>query len=416
MLGWLSAVAVAEPLVIKAGYDIFRTTGARMDFSKTPIPGEFFDTGSSIFSGLITFEGKPISEFKGISLPLPSQEQPENQIDTIIYREEDAVLEDIGSQVTIPIQMVALSLRSVTPIKIRNLSGKFEFWDVVIVSPNNPIGEATIRRESDKGGTYDAVILVNGIYTFTRRGDGAERTLDITQIGIPPKVFKIVDTPWMSEMTGSSGNFLVTSIDGLTTNFIPAYSVTKGRINVCGVGLESPAAGHGHAVPSPSPKNFFLNSPCLLVNLSSFNVTVLKEWVFLRWETGSETTNAGFRLWRAIHDGRDEEYKDLSTLTKLPDNRLIAVSITDGLSGLIPAKGNEREETTYSYVDISAQKENVTFYYLLEDVDTNGQITLHCKNIQAVTIGQGPAIDLEKAETYCRSQCDENAGNMIICK
>ncbi|BAP54640.1 hypothetical protein THII_0343 [Thioploca ingrica] len=154
----------------------------------------------------------------------------------------------------------------------------------------------------------------------------------------------------------------------------------------------------------------------LLANLNSFEATILSEGVHLVWVSDTEGDNAGFRVWRGIDDENNEEYQGISTLGEFPNNKLTAIPVANGLSKLIAAKGNEREKTTYSYVDISAQKKNVTFYYLLEDVDTNGQRTLHCSNIQAVTIGQGPAIDLEKAENYCRSQCDENAGNMIICK
>ena len=36
-------------VTISAGYNVFRSTGAGKDFSETPIPGTFFDPGSSDF-------------------------------------------------------------------------------------------------------------------------------------------------------------------------------------------------------------------------------------------------------------------------------------------------------------------------------------------------------------------------------
>ena len=154
----------------------------------------------------------------------------------------------------------------------------------------------------------------------------------------------------------------------------------------------------------------------LLVELNSFYSIEKEGNILLSWNTSSEIDTVGFLLWRSVDNGKGFKDNSIFTLDELPNNQLIAIPIANGLSKLITAKGNEREETTYSYVDTSVQEENMTFYYLVEDVDTSGLETLHCSKIQAVKIGQGPAIDLKTAKKYCRSQCDKSMDSPIICK
>jgi len=318
LFSWIFPIQV-NALTIKEGFDIFRTTGAGKDFFKTPIPGIVFDSGSSDFSSLIVFEGKPLINFMNITLPLPTSTSPENQVDTIIHRKSDAILDGIGSQVTIPIEMVALSLQSVTPIEIRNSLDEIELWDVVVSAPNNPEGSMTIRLESNNGGTYDALVPVDGIFTFTRRNDGAVRVVNAVEVGLPPLIFEVDNAPWLDSQIEPppNENFLVTNISGLTTNFIPGYSSSKGRVNICGVNLSfsvrgphvrGPGTGwHGHVATSPTPEPLFLVDPCVppdLVDLTFFNVTkrlknYLSNLILIRWNTAIELDNAGFHLWRA---------------------------------------------------------------------------------------------------------------------
>jgi len=97
-----------NPITIKAGYDIFRTTGAGKDFSILPIRGDFFGPGSSDFSGVMVFEGDPLISFMGIPLPTPTATSPENQIDTVIRRLNDATLDNIGSKAKVEVQRYIL--------------------------------------------------------------------------------------------------------------------------------------------------------------------------------------------------------------------------------------------------------------------------------------------------------------------
>ncbi len=68
---------------------------------------------------------------------------------------------------------------------------------------------------------------------------------------------------------------------------------------------------------------------------------------------------------------------------------------------LVAATGSVAAGTCYSFKDKSVFEEG-TYYYLLEDVSTDGSITFHCNDIDAVVIAQGPTIDLESAKKYCK--------------
>jgi hypothetical protein len=145
----------------------------------------------------------------------------------------------------------------------------------------------------------------------------------------------------------------------------------------------------------------------LLVSLNSFTALSIPgnngEKVLLKWDADSEFGNVGFRVWRAVDSGNGN-YKDISTLKSTYSNELVAVPITNGLSKLIPTKGEREKKSSYSYVN-TAEGKNKTFYYLLEDVDFDGQSTFHCDKIQAVTVGKGYAIDLKIAKRFCESWC-----------
>ncbi|MBI2471521.1 MAG: hypothetical protein HYV59_09810 [Planctomycetes bacterium] len=75
--------------------------------------------------------------------------------------------------------------------------------------------------------------------------------------------------------------------------------------------------------------------------------------VALNWETAAEVNNAGFNIYRSKH--KDSAY------TKINDE-------------LIDNKGSETEGARYSFEDAPGRG---SFYYKLEDVDTNGTKTMH---------------------------------------
>jgi len=87
------------------------------------------------------------------------------------------------------------------------------------------------------------------------------------------------------------------------------------------------------------------------INLSALDAVPSNERVILRWQTESETDNAGFNIWRA--DG--------------------FVKINNAV---IPASGSAVSGSEYDFVDdwvLNGKR----YFYLLEDIDTNGISTFH---------------------------------------
>jgi len=156
-----------------------------------------------------------------------------------------------------------------------------------------------------------------------------------------------------------------------------------------------------------------------LVELSYFHVDSIRNK--LTWLTGTEIKNAGFRLWRATKDQYGsykptilKEFGHSEKVNPEP-NENCSTKIQGQLNAdsssqfpkLISTIGNSAESTCYSFTDTSNLSDG-TYYYLLEDIDDNGKSTFHCDYIDAVTIGQGHAIDLEAAVNYCKGVTGNN--------
>lgn len=158
-----------------------------------------------------------------------------------------------------------------------------------------------------------------------------------------------------------------------------------------------------------------------LVGLNNFVVKPILDSAIIEWETLTETKNAGYRLWRAIKDqygsyepallrelGQSKQVNpepNENCSTKIQSQ--LKVDNSTRFPKLISAIGNSTESTCYSFTDTSNLSDG-TYYYLLEDIDDNGDSTFHCDQINAVTIGQGPAIDLESAINYCKEVTGSN--------
>jgi carboxypeptidase T len=165
-----------------------------------------------------------------------------------------------------------------------------------------------------------------------------------------------LDTPpWVGEVQ----TVTLTPADGAFDNPIEAVQATldttglaDGRHTIFVRGQDS--AGYWGPVSS-----IFFSTP-LYIKLASFTGMAAERKVTLRWTTAAEADTEGFNILRTEKspgDGNAVQYVKLN-------------------SSLIPAQGNANTGATYTYVDDSVTR-NVTYLYVLEDVDTSGRKTQH---------------------------------------
>lgn len=80
-----------------------------------------------------------------------------DEVDTIVSRGSDAVLEGVGSTTSVPIKLVSLSLQSMEPVEISYGQGRlFQQFHVVVSGPREEAraGEMLITRARESSGTY----------------------------------------------------------------------------------------------------------------------------------------------------------------------------------------------------------------------------------------------------------------------
>jgi len=89
------------------------------------------------------------------------------------------------------------------------------------------------------------------------------------------------------------------------------------------------------------------------ITLSKFEAVPGKGKIILKWQTESETKNAGFNIWRS--KTKNGKYEMIN-------------------KSLIPAKGSPTSGASYELVDETKRR---NYWYKLEDIDTNGISTFH---------------------------------------
>jgi hypothetical protein len=96
-------------------------------------------------------------------------------------------------------------------------------------------------------------------------------------------------------------------------------------------------------------------APATLINLSSFTATPKFSKVIIQWNTEAEVDNAGFNIYRAE--------SETGNYIKINDSS-------------IPSEGSTIQGAFYEFVDKDV-KNRRTYYYKLEDIDLNGESTMH---------------------------------------
>ncbi len=213
---------------VKPGHDLFVTpAGSFHDFSQTPLLADFFGPGSDPFTGVVPVTGNPLGTFQGFIV---------GGTDTIVRRLEVADLPyGTGESDTIDIELVALSLRSVTPITVTFNGGQNpELWNLkVTLSPTiGSVGTMTITHSDSEGGTYTAAMQVVPLLTFTRVGGGGMVQLDAAEIGYHADVSTIDPCEWRHEP--SPADLVVFGLTGDESNWVgPPWTYDFYSSGVC---------------------------------------------------------------------------------------------------------------------------------------------------------------------------------------
>jgi parallel beta-helix repeat protein len=149
--------------------------------------------------------------------------------------------------------------------------------------------------------------------------------------------------------------------NGVTAGTSPAINVIPTSSGQCGGSDPYNVDQRGVARPYSSSCDIgaYERTGTTLVELVSFTATGFEDSILLTWHTASEIDTAGFHLWRS--ETEDGEY----------------VRITDSL---IPAEGNPTSGARYEYEDLDVEPGR-TYYYKLEDINTDGVHTFHAESV-----------------------------------
>jgi hypothetical protein len=200
------AVAPGLPLVAQektqGGLDFFRTaTGSKFNFSGDfAIPAGFFGQGYDSFTGSVAFKGVPLGTYR---------DHKTGRADTVVERKATPPPSvKYPNESKSEIQLAALSLASTQPIKVR-AGGKTELWDVKVqTSPSRPsTGTMMFTQRNKRGGVAQSELTVYPVFTFVRRGDKAEKTLDTGTLklgceGEKRLTLRASNIPWTRQGSG----------------------------------------------------------------------------------------------------------------------------------------------------------------------------------------------------------------------
>ncbi len=163
----LGAVASADPVF--AGDSIFSIVPGQQsyfDFAILPIPADFFAPGSQPFGGLVMIWGEPFG---------PTPFGFFDNEDTLVTRGPDPFERSAlpPTDQSVPIEIVALNLKSIQPIQVDFSGGSSEFWYVgMTLQPSLPgTGQLQIRQQTLDGGHFQGQFFVQPQFVFVRKQD-----------------------------------------------------------------------------------------------------------------------------------------------------------------------------------------------------------------------------------------------------
>jgi len=153
---------------------------------------------------------------------------------------------------------------------------------------------------------------------------------------------------------GSTGWYCVYNNTGTTVTVTNLTASTGYRAHVCEYNGIAGSELYNKNASTGNPANLDSTLP---VTLSSFTAQFIESIPILCWTTQSETSNAGWNIYRG------ETNEALSN----EEAYLLNLSL-----GLIPGAGSTSEPTDYSFEDVFPVNAGNTYFYWLESVDYSG--------------------------------------------
>jgi hypothetical protein len=248
--------ATAYATDVQTGFDpVIHIPPSYWDFGPLPLPADYFGPGSDPFDGGVPADASVLPGSPWCPGPLGNTSM-------IIQRQNVAVLPVIPSSDVIDVEIVELSLVSANPITVTYFGGvNPELWDVEITLSASlaSTGSMTIRQEHANGGTFDAAILLQPYFTFTRQSDSFVVELD--GAGTYQDLIEAIDVPWVY-------NDPTLACPSCVTNFIPGHNGV-GPVNYAYTGLSSQhtvrAACASTAIPTLSEWGLIAATTLLLI-------------------------------------------------------------------------------------------------------------------------------------------------------
>ncbi|HEX6903959.1 MAG TPA: hypothetical protein VF789_29885 [Thermoanaerobaculia bacterium] len=220
-----SDVAAAPP--VTPGVDAFQTASGpgkttSVDFAATPIPADFFCTGSPVFNGRVDLVGAPLTTNPaGVA----------STSDTLVERLQEASFS--STPVTVPIRVRALRLTSASNITVNCASGATQWRLDVCECGNQPTTDITVKVDEPCGcGHFDGSLKIKTCLRFTNVADNTVKGPITQDVDL-----KINAMPWCPKPVQGAlqinGPFSVKDCEGNdvnvrgTSNFFPGYSCAE---------------------------------------------------------------------------------------------------------------------------------------------------------------------------------------------
>jgi hypothetical protein len=199
--------------------------------------------------------------------------------------------------------------------------------------------------------------LLRQYFKFIRRG-AVRLSASTSDSNLDPLAFRNTNGSYVTVIkAAAAGSF---SLQGLPAGLygIKYTTDTQYDINLPDVNIAS-GQSLGSSIPAAGVITVYAKTQPLAVKLASFEATGYDNGNFLEWQTGFETDNLGFNLYR------DEAGKRVAV-----NNQMIAGSALVAGSGVQIGAGR-----TYRWWDAGAKSGSTKYW--IEDIDLNGNRTLH---------------------------------------